>query len=155
MFWKIFIGALKMKKTFKTSYNKDEIIKILKELNENYDKYCKKMIFYMTCIKVEDKNKILVNSGRSWISLYLDLNTSGEITVQRKLTIFEHILIGTFVAVDVILILLFLLIDIGSISHILLLAGVEFLAYYPMYIFFPMMSIKGFVKRFLGGVKSK
>lgn len=136
-----------MKKTFLTSYNKDEIIKILKEIKENYPKYCKRM----PCIKVEDENSILVLSGRSSISWNLDLNTSGEIKVQRNLTIMEYILIGWFVIVDVFLLVFFCF----DIEPILLLAAVEFLCVYPMYNFFPMMSIKGFVKRFLGGVKSK
>ena len=141
-----------MKKTFRTSKNKEELVRDMKELQINYHKYKydKELLF----IRIEDVNKIQVSSGRDSVCWKLDFDTSGEITVKKAFSVMECILLCFFIVLDVFLFLFFIYIGDSSVrvlGRLSVLCLTEVMTYYPIYIFFPMRIIKKFVNRYLGG----
>ena len=134
-----------MKKTFLTSMTLDELAKNIEKAKENE-------IFP---IKIVGKNKIRVSNGRATTYWAIDMEKDGEITVERRITIWDWITILTIVAIDLVIAYL-VFYDGATINDILFITGFllcEGLPLYYLCTIFPMEKIKKFICKFEGGYK--
>lgn len=143
-----------MKRTFFTSKDREEIIAEIKYIKENYKKLYYSDVVVQPFRFIKGTKISIDGAGRNITYWRLDIDTPGEISIERCTTFADWLMILTFVVIDFILGFLFLYpgTDIGV--GILFLLGfilVQFLFFYYGNFISPVKKFKKLVDKYLGG----